>query len=78
MQKFIKRPEYVEWHDHWAAKSGWRGQDTLDNKPCLCYTVGFPVKEDKEGVFFASSMCDDELNGGIYILKSCIVKRKKL
>jgi hypothetical protein len=71
---------YLEWIDHWGMGGGWKDvNDIKDPGPMLCRSVGWLVKEDKEGYYLASGIC---LESGAphssiqYILKVALKKKQ--
>jgi len=73
----------ISWKDH-TANGGWADVDEFHG-PSLCHSVGWLWKEDDEGLTLAGGWSpgikkyDHESTGNLqYILKSCIVQRRKL
>ena len=74
---------HVEWKDH-CMRGSWADDVDDFHKPSHVQTVGWIVKEDDEGITVAQSINggdynpSDEPGNLIYILKSCITKRRAL
>jgi hypothetical protein len=74
-------PETFIWCDH-SLSAGW--YDTSDIEPndaiYTCITIGWVIAETEEIVCVAGTLKSDNLQSATrqYILKSCIVERKKV
>ena len=67
----------IEWWDH-VGDAGWV-EHPEKMKPARCKTIGWLVHEDKESIKLADTLTDDDGVGGIsLILKSAIIKKRKL
>lgn len=66
----------VTWEDH-HANGAW--QDTIDHTPAICHSRGWLIKEDRKAITIAGSYTSgpDHVGNTQYILKSCIVKRRR-
>ena len=75
---------YVEWLDHSSegADGRWVSKSQLDKAgPMTCHTIGWIYKEDKMSVTLVSTHGDEEdtdFGGDMTIIKSTIIKRKKV
>lgn len=65
---------YIEWIDA-VADSGWEEYDKSDDVH-HCKSIGYLVKETKEGICLASTISDKESNARITIPKAWIRKRR--
>lgn len=70
------KPVLIEWSDA-VASVGWSyepvGQEAAP--VARCFTIGWPIHEDKDQVIIASTMSDDAHNQRMAIPKSWIKKR---
>lgn len=77
---------YIEWLDHWGTShGGWLDPGCVRVRPLVCKNVGWQVAEDKHGILVVAGLHseNDEENQeqhsqASYILKGCIVKKKRL
>ena len=74
---------YIEWEDHCQVLpdggGAWLGPEVLSNKPSVIKSIGFVIKEDKDYVTIASCRDEEDAFKGVsVIIKSCIVKRKRI
>jgi hypothetical protein len=70
------KPVMIEWADA-CASSGW-SYETVGNETApvaRCFTIGWPVHEDKEQVIIAATMSDGAHNQRMAIPKAWIKKR---
>ena len=75
-----KTPEYIEFEDHSCA-SGWMQEHTvLAPTAPLCCAIGWIIHEDNHRLCIAGVTDSDGKDSTVrqYIVKSCIVKRKKV
>ncbi len=72
--------DYIEWFDHTSHSTvGWKSKEDInDLDVALCKSVGFVLKENKKSVTLVSSLADDDMDGEICIIKSCIKTRERL
>jgi hypothetical protein len=70
---------YVAWKDH-SSSQGWLDtSEVLSLKPMVCHSVGYFISEDDEVLLLADTLSpSNQTNGRQYILKNCIIKRKKI
>lgn len=71
----------ISWYDHCSSRASWSTEDTLKSaKPLVVDTVGWLIAENKKCVTLASSVNieDDNYGGDMTIVKSCIIKKKRL
>ena len=81
MIKFKKNNIYhIEWLDHTTCYYSWTKGRDINTDDWLCSTAGFFIKESKTCLFFAlnKSGNDDEYGNVMQILKSTVVKAKRL
>jgi hypothetical protein len=69
----------VEWKDHFS-ETTWVSPKDISNKPEMCLTVGWLVKEDEDGLTVVSCIDPkDPVNGTMggtqYVVRSCITKQ---
>ena len=81
LTKRVGFPEIVVWNDHGVA-CGWYEHEDVEPTASI-YPVtsfGWPVKETKEVLVLAGTVSGDNTTSATrqYILKSCIVERKKV
>lgn len=70
----------VRWEDSRNPRRTWIYEDDLDDSDsiCICYTVGFLIKDSKKEIMIAQSISDidsdpKQINGIMAIAKSCIL-----
>jgi len=87
MKDIIKAPGklvLITWNDAWSPRGTWyRQPDEEDCEPLICHSVGWIMRENKSGVFLASSYAHSDYNtpagdvsNTIFIPKGCIVKKR--
>lgn len=75
------RMEHITWHDHWSMGNGWVRTEDVELGSLPIHSVGYVVKENKDGVLLAGQVNTsntDTVGGLMFIIKKCIIKRKKL
>lgn len=73
--------EKITWDDHWSMSSGWQHMSEVDAEPLPIESIGYVIKESKKGVLLAGQWNmrhPDTVGGLLFIIKKCIIKRKKL
>ena len=78
--------EAIEWLDHCSVSgSGWKhGEVVYQLEPIVFRTLGIVIKETKDYLVIVSSwdvsetMNEKNIHGEVCIVKSCILRRKKL
>ena len=67
----------VEWVDS-AMTNGWRhiGPET-DLSPSKCHSVGFVLKDDKEGIALSQSISDNGGTDTILSIPRCAILKKR-
>lgn len=71
----------VSWYDHCSSRASWSSRDSLKSvEPLVIDTVGWQVGENKKTITLASSVNieDDNYGGDMTIVKSCILRKKRL
>jgi hypothetical protein len=70
------KPVLIEWADA-CASNGWAYDLNSEDvsKVATCYTIGWPVYEDKDQIILAATMADGAHNQRMAIPKSWIKKR---
>ena len=70
----------IDWEDHYSVNGGWSQITSRDWEPHVNSSVGKIVREDGKSLVLAPSWStvNDNVADHIYILKSCIIKRKIL
>jgi hypothetical protein len=72
--------DYIEWWDHTShGQVGWKSKEDMDGLDvALCKSVGFVLKENKKSITLVASLADDDMDGEVCIIKSCIKTRERL
>jgi len=70
----------VKWRDSKLDNGGWQKvkEHLRDRKAIPCYSVGFVLADDKQGVVLASSVYADRASGVVHIPAGMVVSRKRL
>ena len=67
----------VDWVDHSSGR-GWVPFDKIDGEGLLCHAVGFLVAETDQSMTLTASIYDDKASDPLTILKSCILRKKRI
>ena len=74
---------YIKWMDSGISLIGnvWQTMDEVkdiikENKSTE--TIGFKLYEDKDWVFLAQTTNDEQIRGGYFIYKKCIIEQRML
>lgn len=74
----MSRVYVIDWLDHCdlGANQAWTDVDKIESTAPLIRTIGFIVKETKDGIVVAHTLHDGQASTPFLILKSAIIRKE--